>query len=507
MVPRMPQADEDLSDVARLGRLITARHACISIVTHDEAHALELVRQVALDKGWDLSVWSVTRGVRDGLVAGSATVADTEHPAAALYHLSRPRHTPGLFVALDLAGHLRDERTLRAFRDAVSTLSNNPGSHLILIDHRDDLPPVAAAVATRFEVSFPDEVELEQILVATISSYRRDVPVRVNVTPKGLKTIIRNLRGLTRAQARQVVLDAVADDRCLDDSDIAHILAGKRQAIGGTLLEFVDAPVDMAEIGGMNRLKSWLAVRACALADDAVKFGIQPPRGVLMLGVQGAGKSLAAKAVATAWQRPLLRLDVGALYDKYIGESERRLRDALKQAALMSPIVLWVDEIEKAFASAASQSTDGGLSKRMFGHLLTWMQEHTHPVFLVATANDIEALPPELLRKGRFDEIFFVDLPNLEARAQIFTIHLKRRKRPPEDFDLPALAAASEGFSGSEIEQAVLAALHTAFAAEREVTTADVLAALAGSPPLSVTMAERIGALRRWAQKRCVPAD
>lgn len=503
----MTDSTDEYPDIPRLRRLLAARHACISLVTHDEAHAMELLRLLAMDLQWDFWLWSVTRGVRDGLLAGAPTVADTEHPAAALYHFSRPRQRPGLFVTLDLAGHLKDDRTLRAFRDAVSTLSNN-GSHLVMVDHRDDLPPVVEALATRFELSFPDEDELEHLLADTVSSYRREVPIRVNVTPSGLKAILRNLRGLTRSQARQVILDAVADDRRLDDADIPRILTAKRRAIGGTpLLEFVDAPVDMGEIGGMGRLKQWLKLRANACTDQAAEFGITPPRGVLMLGVQGAGKSLAAKAVATAWQRPLLRLDVGVLYDKYIGESERRLRDALKQAALMAPIVLWVDEIEKAFASAASQSVDGGLSKRMFGHLLTWMQEHTHPVFLVATANDIEALPPELLRKGRFDEIFFVDLPNLEGRAQIFDIHLRKRKRDPADFDVPGLAAASEGFSGSEIEQAVVAGLHAAFAEGKELSTRHVLEALRASPPLSVTMAERVAGLRMWAKNRCVAAD
>src|SRR5207248_6122351 len=211
---------------------------------------------------------------------------------------------------------------------------------------------------------------------------------------------------------------------------------------------------------------------------------------------QGAGKSLAAKAVATAWRRPLLRMDAGALYDRYIGESERRLRDALKQTERMAPVILWIDEIEKGFASAASQSSDGGLSKRMFGTLLTWMQEHTAPVFLIATANDIEALPPELLRKGRFDEIFFVGLPGLEARTQIFSIHLKKRKRDPARFDLAALAEAAQGFSGAEIEQAVVSALHEAFAAHTELTTQHILDALKSSPPLSVTMAEKLEALQ-----------
>src|SRR5258705_8661528 len=188
------------------------------------------------------------------------------------------------------------------------------------------------------------------------------------------------------------------------------------------------------------------------MSEAAVAFGISPPRGVRRLGVQGAGKSLSAKAVATAWQRPLLRLDAGSLYDKFIGESERNLRTALHQAEMMAPVVLWIDEIEKGFASAASHSSHGGLSKRVFGSLLTWMQERKAPVFLVATANDIEALPPERLRKGRFDEIFFVDLPQRDARINIFAIHLKKRKRDPREFDLVGLADASEGFSGAEIE-------------------------------------------------------
>jgi SpoVK/Ycf46/Vps4 family AAA+-type ATPase len=223
--------------------------------------------------------------------------------------------------------------------------------------------------------------------------------------------------------------------------------------------------------------------------------------------VQGGGKSLAAKAVATAWQRPLLRLDAGNLYDRFIGESEKRLRDALQQAERMAPVVVWVDEIEKGFASAASHNLDGGLSQRMFGTLLTWMQEHTAPVFLVATANDIAALPPELMRKGRFDEIFFVDLPGLEARAAIISVHLSKRKRDPSKFDLGKLVEASAGYSGAEIEQAVISALHNAYAANEQLTTEHVLRAMWGSRPISVTMAERIGELRRWAEGRCVPAD
>ncbi|MEL7238614.1 MAG: AAA family ATPase, partial [Planctomycetota bacterium] len=221
----------------------------------------------------------------------------------------------------------------------------------------------------------------------------------------------------------------------------------------------------------------------------------------------GAGKSLASKAVATAWKRPLLRMDVGALYDKYIGQSERQLREALRQAEMMSPCILWIDEIEKAFAGAASQSTDGGLSRRMFGALLTWMQEHREPVFLIATANDVSALPPELLRKGRFDEIFFVDLPDAAAREMIFGIHLRKRERKLDSFDLRKLAKEADGFSGAEIEQAIVSGLYAAYADRREMTQDDIVKALRTSPPLSVTRREHIEELRAWAKDRCVPAD
>jgi SpoVK/Ycf46/Vps4 family AAA+-type ATPase len=265
--------------------------------------------------------------------------------------------------------------------------------------------------------------------------------------------------------------------------------------------------VELDSIGGLRRLKQWLAQREHSFDPQARDFGVAAPRGVLMLGIQGAGKSLCAKAIATAWQRPLLRMDVGALYDKYVGESERRLRDALRQAEMMAPIVLWIDEIEKAFAAAASQSNDGGLSKRMFGCLLTWMQEHNYPVFLVATANDIEALPPELMRKGRFDEIF-----SSTCRAKMYAgrssrFTCARGKRNPQSYELDQLATQTDGFSGAEIEQAVMAGLHKAFAEKRQLTTEDLLEIVRNSPPLSVTMAEKVAGLRRWALDRCVPAD
>jgi len=516
------------SDHQRLDHLLSTRVPCIAVQTFEESHVLHLVRQVVAERGWNLWVWTVTDGLRDGLVSGPS-LPDSQHPAAAMYQIAdairtRTGDRPAVYVVLDLAGHLDDDRTLRTAREAIAaaaeSMNANPGGnipagarremprgHLLLVDHEASLPPVVAASATRWEISLPDEAELEQIIRSTVREVSADRPVAVQLNRKDLDVIVRNLRGLTRRQARQLITECCRDDHRFDADDINHILPAKRRMIGDGLLDYVEAPVDMAEIGGLRRLKTWLDHRKGWQEDKATEYGLQPARGILLLGVQGAGKSLAAKAVATAWKWPLLRLDAGSLYDRYIGESERRLRDALHQVERMSPAVLWIDEIEKGFASAASQSSDGGLSKRMFGTLLTWMQERSCPVFLVATANDIEALPPELLRKGRFDEIFFVDLPDLEARASILSIHLRRRKRDPARFDLAALAEAADGFSGAELEQAVIAALHEAFAAGADLTADQLLRAIRTSPPLSVTMAERIQSLRDWSKGRCVEAD
>ncbi|HSZ58034.1 MAG TPA: AAA family ATPase [Tepidisphaeraceae bacterium] len=496
-----------MTDSEQLQRLFISRSPLVAVQTFEEDYVLGLVRELALELRSELWIWSATDGLHEGLLSGATPIPDTEKPGAALYTLAHDRRAQGIYVFLDLAGHLRDERTLRCLREAVEKLGKN-GSQIILIDQSDSLPPVVAATAAKFIPSLPDAKEIQDILKTTLRQFNEQRRIEVHLSHEDLQTVIRNLQGLTRRQARQIILDIVCVDCRFDASDINRLLAEKRKAIASDgVLDYVEVPVDLAEIGGLSHLKDWLAQRQNSMSDEAVAFGISPPRGILMLGIQGSGKSLSAKAVATAWKRPLLRLDAGALYDRYIGESERRLREALSQTERMAPVILWIDEIEKGFASAASLSTDGGLSKRMFGTLLTWMQERTAPVFLIATANDIEALPPELLRKGRFDEIFFIDLPNLEARTQIVAIHLKKRKRDPAKFDVAAIAEASAGFSGAEIEQAIISALYTAFAQRNDLTTQDILAALKSSPPLSVTMAEKLQELQTWASQRCVPAD
>lgn len=483
-------------------------HPLVAIATDDETSlALQIFNAVPTDV--QLVTWSAVRGLMDGRVAGGM-VPETDHPAAAFAFLAGRRDSARtVAVFYDSASFLTDARTQRALREATARLQAVRGC-IVLVDRDRSLPGAVEADAHRYEIPPATDEEIEAAARAAVRDLRRTREIATDITVNSFRDMLRSLRGLTPRQVARVVKLAAAEGASLDKSDLARVLYLKRNALGdlGGVLEMVRAPVSMDEIGGLANLKAWLARRALARSDEAERFGLRPPRGVLLLGVQGAGKSLAAKAVATAWGVPLLRLDAGALYDKFVGESERKLRDTLAQADRMAPAVLWIDEIEKGFAGASSQSSDGGLSRRMFGTLLTWMQERTAPTFLAATANDISALPPELLRKGRFDETFFVDLPTLEVRRTILDIHLRRRKRAPDRFDLQRLAVESDGFSGAELESAVEAALHAAFVdGKREVATADLLAAIQSSPPLSHTMRERMSELRAWAQGRCVPAD
>jgi SpoVK/Ycf46/Vps4 family AAA+-type ATPase len=453
-------------------------------------------------------VWSMVRGLCDGTFADDGhPKPETLQPAAALRSFALGGQARVL-ACLDLSEHLESEVVLRTWRETVDSCRRS-GSTVVLIDHRDALPEVVAAGSQRFEVSLPDEHELMELAKESLRRLRADERIAIDITAAQFSALVHNLRGLSRRQAEQAVRDAaIAADR-LDAGAVQAVVTLRRRMLHRQgVLDAIELPVSLDEVAGVRQLKRWLALRAPVMAAGALPLaGLEPPRGVLMLGVPGSGKSLCAKAIATAWGQPLLRLDAGALYDRYVGESERRLREALRQAESMAPVVLWIDEIEKAFASASSRSSDGGLSQRMFGSLLTWMQERRAAVFLVATANDIEALPPELLRKGRFDEIFFIDLPGQEVRRELLRIHLAKRGLEPGAFALDQLASLAAGRSGAEIEQAIVAACYEAHAAGVAPATAHLSAALQASAPLSVTMAERIAALREWARTRCLDAD
>jgi SpoVK/Ycf46/Vps4 family AAA+-type ATPase len=327
--------------------------------------------------------------------------------------------------------------------------------------------------------------------------------------PDGALLLAKNLVGLPLEEALRTLRMCILSRHKLDAELLADVLDAKRQALRKDgLLETVKRDASFSDVAGLRKLRDWIGKRKSAMSSEGQKFGLTAPKGVLITGVQGCGKSLSAKAIAGEWGYDLARLDAGALYDKFVGESERKLRRALDQAQQLAPMVLWIDEIEKAFASAGSSGdADAGLSQRLLATLLTWMQDREGGVFLAATSNNISALPPEMLRKGRFDEIFFVDLPNVDVRASLFALHLKKRGRDTKDFALDKLAAASDGFSGAEIEQGIAAGLYTAFGLKQQLTTDILLAELAATQPLSVTRAEDVQAIRDWAKKRAVAAD
>lgn len=322
-----------------------------------------------------------------------------------------------------------------------------------------------------------------------------------------LDLLVQHLSGMCQDDARRLVRQAIRDDNAITMEDIHRVLRFKRESLGdGGLLDFELDSGSFSDVGGLKNLKRWLELRRPALVGDPAKLGVEASKGVLLLGVQGAGKSLAAKAIAGSWGLPLMRLDFAVLYNKFHGETERNLRQALKQAEAMAPCVLWIDEIEKGLASDTAGG-DGGVSRRVLGTLLTWMAERKSRTFLVATSNDVSQLPPELLRKGRVDEIFFVDLPDQAVREEIFRIHLKKRKLDPAQFDLKQLAQAADGFSGAEIEQTVVAAVYEALAEKKPTASAHVLTEIGRTRPLSVVMSEKVAELREWAAGRTVKAD
>jgi SpoVK/Ycf46/Vps4 family AAA+-type ATPase len=321
--------------------------------------------------------------------------------------------------------------------------------------------------------------------------------------------LINNLRGLTLLEAEKVLTKAIVEDGKLTASDIQHVVDAKKQIVSREgVLEYYPLEESMSEVADLRGLKEWLSKRRAIIAepDRAAEFGLTFPKGVLLVGVPGCGKSLCAKAIATEWNLPLLKLDPGALYNKYIGETEKNFRRAMQVAERVSPVILWIDELEKAFASSTG-SDDGGVSQRILGTFLSWMQDRKGDVFIVATANDVTRLPAEFLRKGRFDEIFFVDLPDAESREAIFRIHLMKRGKLPQRFDLAQIVAATDQFSGAEIEQVIVSALYTAFSAQGDLTTEGLLAETRATRPLATTMAERVNWMRDWSRERTVRAN
>jgi ATP-dependent 26S proteasome regulatory subunit len=490
----------------QLKLFIRSGYPVIAVETRDEETAVDTVRRAAGELHVTLYEWSVTTGLVRVVPSRAVTEITPGKPTGALeFALAKKGDGRQVFLFKDLGPHAKDPVVARLLRDVFGRDKVN----LVLVEE-DPLPPNVRRLAVSIPLPLPGPEELEQIVRETYREIRDSAyeEVTSTLTKRELEQIVQTLRGLTATEAARVIAVAVYQDYQLSADDLPRIVEAKRNLLQGTgCLESINVNFDVDEVGGLDNLKKWLVVRRGGMTAKARDFGLAAPRGILLLGVQGCGKSLCAKAVAADWGMPLLRMDPGVLYQKYIGETENRLREAMAQAEAMAPVVLWIDEIEKAFASASADSADGGLSQRMFGTLLSWMQDHKSPIFMVATANNIAALPPELMRKGRFDEVFFVDLPHAAARAQVLSIHLARRKRDPKGFNLGKLAAATDGFSGAELEQLVQSAMYAAFSDGADVTDAYLMGEVATTRPLSVLMGEKVAELRAWAEGRCVPAD
>jgi SpoVK/Ycf46/Vps4 family AAA+-type ATPase len=481
--------------------LLRSRIPIILVETADEPRALEVFGRLARRVAQPVMRWSVTTGLQRLDLDLQPQARETE-PAKALERI-KATATAGIYVLLDFHPYLDEPAHIRLIKEIA--LGYGDGGHtLVFVSHRCDLPAELHTLSARFQLRLPDRATLQRQVREEARVWAAAHPgQKVKTDERTLDQLVGQLGGLPLGDARRLIRNAIHDDGAITESDLPDVMQAKYRLLdqGGALTFELDS-ARFSDVGGLQRLKRWLRQRRdIFLETDST---LDPPRGILLLGVQGSGKSLAARAVAGLWGLPLLRLDFGTLYNKFFGETERNLRSSLATAEAMAPCVLWVDEIEKAVASG---DYDSGTSQRVLGTLLTWMAERKTAVFLVATANRIDRLPPELIRKGRLDEIFFVDLPDAETRQQIFAIHLNRRGHPPARFELPRLAAASECFSGAEIEQAVVAGLYLARERGQNLSTAHLLTEIGQTRPLSVVMAEQLASLRAWAADRTVPAN
>lgn len=490
-----------MQDAHDLGLVIDAHVPIVVLETHDEQRAIEMLQRVARKRQMPLFSWTVTDGLRNasfGLQVEQA--AQKAEPEQVLTHL-KSQAEPGIYILCDLHPWLQDAPKLVRLLKDVALRNQHNRSTVVLLSYQFELPAELSRLSARFAMSLPCEEQIMTLVREEAKNWsRRHGGRKVKTDNDTLKQLVANLKGLTHSDVRRLVRGAIVDDGAISETDLPEINKAKFQLMDMEgVLSFEYRTEKFHDVAGMTTLKSWLEKRQGAFIDSDSQ--LDAPKGVLLTGVQGGGKSLAAKAVAGVWGLPLLRLDMAALYNKYHGETERNLRESLALAGRMSPCVLWIDEIEKGISSDGG---DNGLSQRVLGTLLTWMAEREQPVFVVATANDISRLPPELVRKGRFDELFFVDLPDSNTRQEIFRIHLDKRQLNVGSFDLESLAQASDGFSGAEIEQAVVAAIYTSRASDADVTTDTLLEELYKTAPLSQVMAERLSALRAWAQERGV---
>ncbi len=478
----------------QLDEYLRSRFTLVILETQEEERVIQVVRRLCERTQRACLSWDVADGFQ-WEANGSGVLPIARDALTALEEIGKPDlHSSTIYVLKDFHEAWDNPQVKRKLRTVSQKLKQTKKS-IFITTPKVRLPEELKDNAVIVEFPLPTVADLEKMLDILAST----PGIKVNLTPLGREKMVQAALGLTAAQATRVFSRAMSDS-VLDDQDIELVTEEKKAIIRESeALEFFPVTETPDNVGGLDVLKAWLRLRERAFGHEARRYGLPAPKGIALLGIPGTGKSLTAKMIGGLWRLPLLRLDVGALFGSLVGESEERVRRALRLAEVVAPCVLWIDEMEKALAHGG---LDSGTSTRVFATILTWMQEKTSPVFVVATANDISSLPPELLRKGRFDEIFFLDLPTEEERKEIFAVHLRKRGRIVEDYDIPRLAGASEGYTGSEIEQAVIDAMYIGFNDDqREFTTQDILESLRRQVPLSVSQRENIQSLRNWLRE------
>jgi hypothetical protein len=509
----------------RLKVLINSSTPIVVMETVEEMRAVSLVRLACSELNMAVFEWTIADGlVRSGGAAVTpatnfpASYGEAAAPRAAIYNTTDPVQAlanmetmtvEAVFVLKDFHRHMDNPVIVRRLRDVGQKFSANRRT-LVLTAPSIEMPPELGSLIEFFDLPLPDMDRLRGIIRETYTRMATTHSLKLQLDSTGVDAMAANLRGLTEEEAERAISQALVGRLALSEDCVTDVLEAKKALLKRSeMLDFVVTTDTMASVGGLENLKNWLGQRRGSWDDKAREFGLEAPKGVIIMGVQGCGKSLCARAVAGEWKLPLVKFDTAAIYDKYIGETEKRIQKVFRVAEGLAPCVLWIDELEKVFAGSGpdSASADAGVSSRLLASFLSWMQDRKAPVFVAATCNNVNALPPELIRKGRFDELFFVDLPNQAERKQIFAIQLTKRKRNPAGYDLERVAAAAKGFSGAEIESAVQTALYAAFSRKQELSVEDLLHALETTVPLSVTRAEEIAELRDWAKTRAVWAS
>ena len=490
-----------------LETLIRARYPILYIISSEEMRVQNLVVEIAKKRNKKAFEWSYSTGIvpsGTSIQSQKNRNAATKDPLMALDQVIEMVE-PAIFIFKDFHPFLTKTNfaVIRKLKEIALHLKNSYKT-IVLVSPVMEIPTELDKEVTVLNYPLPSREDLSELLDKIVEDIKQFKKVEVALDEAGRERLLQAALGLTLGEAENVFAKIIVKEERLTGEDVNEVFSEKQQIIRKSgLLEYCATQESFEGIGGLSLLKDWLNKRSLAFSAEARAFGLPAPKGILLLGVQGCGKSLCAKAVSNQWQLPLLRFDMGRMFGSLVGSSEENVRRAISVAESVAPAILWVDEIDKAFAGAqGSGVTDGGTTARVFGTFLTWLSEKTAPVFVVATANDISQLPPELLRKGRLDEIFFVDLPSREERVEVFRIHLRRRRRDPAGFNLKALAEASSDFSGAEIEEAINSALYDAFYTQCDITDQHVLAALAETVPLAKTMDEQINRLRSWAEGR-----